>query len=37
MFIGEGNQKDEILHYMEDHREATAEELLDVVRRISAK
>ena len=34
--VGEENQKDEILHYMADHREATAEELLDVARRITA-
>ena len=34
--VGEENQKDEILHYMANHREATAEELLDVARRITA-
>lgn len=34
---GGEEQKEEMLHYMADHREATAEELLDVARRISAK
>lgn len=33
---GEEEQKEEMLHYMADHREATAEELLDVARRITA-
>ena len=33
---GEEEQKEKMLHYMADHREATAEELLDVARRITA-
>lgn len=32
----EEEQKEKMLHYMADHREATAEELLDVARRITA-
>lgn len=34
--VGEEEQKEEMLHYMADHREATVEELLDVARRITA-
>lgn len=33
---GEEEQEEKMLHYMADHREATAEELLDVARRITA-
>lgn len=33
--VGEEEQQVEMLHYMADHREATAEELLDEARRIS--
>lgn len=36
LIAGEEEQKEERLHYMADHREATAEEILDVAWRITA-